>query len=312
MYPNIYHKCRAKYHCVLPIYPPILSPCPQPPYTCVGATGPTGPTGPSGTPGAMGPTGATGATGATGDIGPTGATGTVEFSPFDVFVQPGAVGGDGTQTNPFGTIEEGVDAVLPGGTITLLSGLYPITTQIVINKANVTIKGTPNAFIVLQNAVSVFLVTGGGVVLDGLTITSDAAYAANFIQFANANNKLVISVIYGPPQEGPSTGWVVNRGFITQGNAVNLLVQNNIFHSMRQAAYLNPNSTGFITHNITYNTRGFVVDRAIFVFSGNSWGNPENAVDIALLPGTVFGPPYDPIASLSSNNSGASIEDQRL
>jgi hypothetical protein len=53
------------------------------------------------------------------------------------------------------------------------------------------------------------------------------------------------------------------------------------------------------------------VDQAIFVFSGNSWGNPDNAVDIALLVGTITGPPYDPLANLSSDNSDATISDQR-
>jgi len=103
----------------------------------------------------------------------------------------------------------------------------------------------------------------------------------------------------------------VNRGFLTQGNVVNLIAQNNILYSLRQPAYFNPNSTGHIVNNVVYNSRGFVVDQAIFVFSGNSWGSPENAVDIALLVGTITGPPYDPLTDLSANNSDASISDQR-
>lgn len=54
------------------------------------------------------------------------------------------------------------------------------------------------------------------------------------------------------------------------------------------------------------------MDGAVFVFSGNSWGIPENAVDIALLAGTITGPPYDPLTALSSSNSNAAISDQRL
>lgn len=53
------------------------------------------------------------------------------------------------------------------------------------------------------------------------------------------------------------------------------------------------------------------MDGAVFVFSGNSWGIPENAVDIALLAGTITGPPYDPLTALSSSNSNAAISDQR-
>ncbi|WP_277345848.1 hypothetical protein [Paenibacillus sp. HB172176] len=286
-----------------------------------GATGPTGPSGgpagPTGPEGATGPTGANGATGATGPTGadgatgPTGPTGTFEPNPFDVYVLEGAVGGDGTQANPFGTIQQGVTAVSPTGTVHVLGGTYPITSQITINKAGVTIQGYPNTLISLQSAVIAFLVTGDGITIDGLTITSDNPYAVEFIQLSGTNHLLVNNVIYGPPQAGPSTGWVVNRGFVTQSNVVNLIVRDNIFYSMRQPAYLNPNSQGHIINNIVYNTRGFVVDGAVFVFSGNSWGSPVNAVDIALLVGTVSGPPYDPLTDLAANNNDASISDQR-
>lgn len=112
-------------------------------------------------------------------------------------------------------------------------------------------------------------------------------------------------------QPGDSSTWVVNRGFVTQSNATNLLVRDNIFYSLRQPAYLNPGSTGIIMNNVTFYTRGYVVDQAIFEFSGNSWGIPENAVDIALLAGTTTGVPYDPISELEANNSSVTISDQR-
>jgi len=200
---------------------------------------------------------------------------------------------------------------MPTGTVHILGGTYPVTSTITVNKAGVTLKGSPNTVIELQAATIAFLITGDGITIDGLTITSDAPYAVEFIQFAGTNHRLMNSVIFGPPQAGPSTDWVVNRGFVTQGNVANLIVSNSIFYSMRQPAYLNPNSTGHIINNVVYNTRGWVVDGAIFVFAGNSWGSPENAVDIALLVGTPSGPPYDPLADLSANNSSASISDQR-
>ena len=74
---------------------------------------------------------------------------------------------------------------------------------------------------------------------------------------------------------------------------------------------VNPGSTGTIINNVVYNTRGYVVDQATFLFSGNSWGLPANAVDIALLSGTTSGAPYDPISSLEANNSGATISDRK-
>ena len=64
-------------------------------------------------------------------------------------------------------------------------------------------------------------------------------------------------------------------------------------------------------NNVVYDTRGFVVDQALFEFSGNSWGIPENAVDIALLAGTTSGTPYDPLTALEASNSDATVSDQR-
>ncbi|EMS72811.1 Collagen triple helix repeat (20 copies) [Ruminiclostridium cellobioparum subsp. termitidis CT1112] len=279
--------------------------------TGAGVTGATGPTGPTGATGVTGPAGPTGPTGPIGPTGPAGPTGTIEPNPFEVYVQAGAVDGNGTHANPFGTIQQGLAAVSPTGTVHILGGTYNITSTVAVNKAGVTLMGYPSTMIVLQAAVIAFLVTGSGVTIDGLTITSNAPYAVEFIQLAGANHKLVDNVIFGPPQAGPSTDWVVNRGFLTQSNVTNLIVEENIFYSLRQPAYLNPNSTGHIINNIVYNTRGFVVDRAIFVISGNSWGNPENAVDIALLVGTPTGAPYDPLTELVNSNSVATISDQR-
>ncbi|WP_342345643.1 collagen-like triple helix repeat-containing protein [Paenibacillus sp. CFBP 13594] len=293
-----------------------------------GTTGPTGDTGPSGGP--EGPTGATGATGATGNTGATGATGlagatgvtgttgatgatgTVLPDPFNVYVLQGAVGGNGTQASPFGTIQQGVTAVSPTGTVHILGGTYPITANITINKAGITLKGYPSTIILLQAAVIPFTIIGSGVTVDGLTITSDNPYAVEFIQLGGTNHTVINNTIFGPPQAGPSSGWVVNRGLVTQtGNMTGLLVQNNIFYSLRQPAYFNPNTTGEVISNVVYNTRGFVNDRAVMVFSGNSWGSPVNAVDIALLVGTITGPPFDPISALSANNSTATVQDSR-
>ena len=102
---------------------------------CVeGPTGPTGATGPRGERGADGATGPTGATGATGPIGPTGASGAFAVNPYYVFVRAGNVGGDGSRANPFGTVEEGYNAVEPYGTVNVLRGTYPVDSQLQIAK----------------------------------------------------------------------------------------------------------------------------------------------------------------------------------
>lgn len=169
----------------------------------------------------------------------------------------------------------------------------------------------PGAIILLQNSVVPFLCNNDNITIDNLNMTSDIPYPVEFIQIAGNNNQILNCQIYGPNQSGDSSTWVVNRAFVTQPNVTNLLARNNIFYTLRQPAYLNPNSTGTIMNNVVYNTRGYVVDRAIFLFSGNSWGNPENAVDIALLSGTITGAPYDQLSILSSSNSNATISDQR-
>lgn len=279
-----------------------------------GAVGPTGPTG-AGAPGAAGPTGPTGAAGATGPTGPTGptgATGSVQPNPYDLYVQSdAAAGGDGSQAAPFQTIDEALAAVEPDGTIHVLRGTYPITQQLVVNKPGVTIRGTAGAEVLLKAPIVPFLLTGGDDTLDGLTITSDQPYPVEFIQVAGDGNQVLNCQIYGPDQAGDSSTWVVNRGLVTQVGATNLLARSNIFHTLRQPAYLNPSSTGTFMGNVCYNTRGYVVDRAIFLFSGNSWGLPANAVDIALLSGTLTGAPYDPLSALEASNSSATVSDQR-
>ena len=163
----------------------------------------------------------------------------------------------------------------------------------------------------LRAAVVPFLVAGNDITVQGIEMTSDQPYPVEFVQLAGTNHRLLDCVIHGPPQSGPSTGWVVNRGFVPQPGTTNLLVRDNIFHTLRQGAYLNPGATGYIQNNACYNTRGYVVDGASFVFTGNSWGLPANAVDIALLTGTPAGPPYDPLTELAASNSQATIDDQR-
>ena len=283
----------------------------------IGATGATGPTGPSGI-GVIGPTGPTGAagtigpTGATGPQGPTGPTGTVEPNPYNLFVQSTAApNGDGSQARPFQTIDEALAVAEPNGIINVLQGTYPITQQIALNISGLTIKGRAGSLILLQAPIVPFLCNNDNITIDGLTMTSDQPYPVEFIQIGGNENQIINCQIYGPNQAGDSSTWVVNRGLVAQLNIANLLVRNNIFHTLRQPAYLNPNSMGTIMDNVVYNTRGYVVDRALFIFSGNSWGIPENAVDIALLAGTTTGAPYDPLSALEASNSSATISDQR-
>jgi hypothetical protein len=232
--------------------------------------------------------------------------------PNNIYVLAGSVGGDGSKANPFGTITEGITAVNTGGTVHILSGTYPITSQIVVNKANITLKGEPGTFLLLQADLIALLVLASGTTIDGLTITSDVPYAKEFIQVGGANTRIINNTIYGPPQALPMSNWVVNRAVVPQVNIANILVENNTFHTLRTGMYINPDVTGAINNNVVYNTKGgFLVDQAFTTFNGNSWGIPANEFDIVLLSGTTMGPPYDNLATLSAANSGATISDQR-
>lgn len=279
-----------------------------------GATGLIGPTGPIGEQGPIGPTGPTGSRGIIGATGPTGATGpagNTVVNPYDLYVRSNTVGGIGTQNLPLPTIEEAIDLVANNGTISVFDGTYPIDNTINLNKNNITITAKPNARILLTNNIVPLLISGNGNIVEGFTLTSDNAYPVEFIQVGGDNNVIRNNVIFGPTQAGSSDTWVVNRGIVTQGSAQNILIDNNILYSLRQGGYFNPNSNGFVTHNVLFNSRGWVVDQASFQFSGNSWGEPANAVDIALLSGTTSGVPYNSLTDLKNNNAQANVEDQR-
>lgn len=313
--------CNSKYDNNISYHMPLMHICfITGPTGATGPTGPsgnnnsgaTGPTGPEGATGPTGPTGATGNIGATGPTGPTGPTGSLGINPYNLYVLSSASpNGNGTEEKPFQTLNEALTIAKPNSIINILSGTYPITNQIVLNIPGLVIKGRAGTTILLEAPIIPFLCSSNDITIDNLTITSNIPYPNEFIQIAGNNNQILNCKIYGPPQSGDSSTWIVNRGFVTQNNISNLLVRNNIFYNLRQPAYLNPNSTGNIMENVVYNTRGFVVDQAIFVFSGNSWGIPQNAVDIALLTGTKTGDPYDPVTVLSINNSNATISDQR-
>ncbi len=261
--------------------------------------------------GEIGPTGPTGTTGSTGATGPTGPANFTTVNPYQLYVRSGTIGGTGAQNNPLPSIEDAIDLVQNGGFIYVEDGFYPVDGTINLTKSNVTIQGLPNSTVYLIANTPALLITGNGNVIKGLKFTSDTPYPVEFIQIGGNNNKISENIIYGPTQSGSSDTWVVNRGIVTQGSTTNTWIDDNIIYSLRQCGYLNPNSTGYITHNVCFNTRGWVVDQALFQFSGNSWGSPANAVDIALLSGTTSGVPYDSISNLQANNSNANISDQR-
>ncbi|MCM3620302.1 hypothetical protein M3936_22340 [Sutcliffiella horikoshii] len=55
--------------------------------------------------------------------------------PANIYVEAGAIDGNGSRARPFGTIEEGIAAVEIGGTVNVLEGIYAIATSLTISKS---------------------------------------------------------------------------------------------------------------------------------------------------------------------------------
>lgn len=233
-------------------------------------------------------------------------------TPSNLYVQQGA-SGDGSLLDPFGTIEEGLATVSPNGTVNILAGTYPITSQINVTTEGITLKGEPGTILLLQANLIPLLITASNVTVEGLTMTSDIPYTAEFIQVVGGNTRIIGNTIFGPEQQLPMSNWIVNRAIVSQGNIPNLLVSNNTMYSLRTGLYINSNVTGMIAENVIYNTKDTIlIDGALIVIEGNSWSIPSNEFDIVLLAGTTTGPPYDNVTLLSTTNSNAKISDQRI
>ena len=121
----------------------------------------------------IGATGATGADGKDGATGATGADGALLPNPYGLFVKAGSTDGDGTQAKPFGTIDEAYSVVEPDGKITVLSGEYPVNSQLTMNKQRVTLEARQGATVMLTAQVVPFVITGQNTAIKGFAFTSD-------------------------------------------------------------------------------------------------------------------------------------------
>lgn len=237
-----------------------------------------------------------------------------EVNPMNVYVQKGGrwKRGNGSLAKPFSTIEEAIAAVDVGGTVNILADTYPITKQINVNKQGITIKGESGATLSLQADVVPLIVSADNITIEELIITSKIPYKKEFIQVRGNHTSIRSNTIFGPEQTVPMEKWIANRAIVAKENVQNLLVEDNVFHSLKTGIYVNPKVTGMINRNFIKNsTDGLVVDRALIVIDGISLGRPPNMNDIVLLAGTTPGPPYEKLTVLSKNNDNASILDKR-
>lgn len=96
--------------------------------------------------------------------------------PTNIYVEAGAIGGNGSRARPFGTIEEGIAAVDIGGTVNVLAGTYSITTSITINKSLDLIGISEDMPQVIFSPVNTF---------DGLIIEADEVLVENIHFISN-------------------------------------------------------------------------------------------------------------------------------
>jgi Thrombospondin type 3 repeat/Right handed beta helix region len=209
------------------------------------------------------------------------------------------------------TIQGAVNAAANGDTIDVAGDLV-VGGQTTVNK-DVTVTSSAGATITQTATAITFLMSGDGSTLSGLTITSDAPKAREFVQISADDVTLSDNTIFGPSQALPMSGWVGNRGFVTQGGITGLLVEGNTFHSMRSGAYLNPNGSGTISDNTLYNTKGdFLIDNADFTFTGNQAGDSTQPSEWGfVIFSNTAADRYTDLAALSQANGCMTSWDQR-
>lgn len=217
-------------------------------------------------------------------------------------------------------IQSAINVAAPFDQILVAPGTFVIGTTIVVNVPNLTIQGSGISSTTLQVASSVgnmfqIPAAGAGAVIRDFKIQKTDVAGLHEIIWVNANNVTVRdNEIFGPD---PGTPWSVNgivsRGIIVSPGLTGLLIQGNDIHHLRQPAYIDgPPGVlrGSILNNHVSGTRGFVLDGAKLVISGNTWGPPENqGAEIALINSST---PldYPNLIALSNANSNAYISAQ--
>jgi hypothetical protein len=211
----------------------------------------------------------------------------------------------------FSTIQDAVDAAADGDTIRV-TGPLSVAGTTTINK-DVTVTGGPGAVVTQTADAITFLLNADGATLSHLTITSDTPKAREFVQIGADDVTLAGNTIFGPEQTLPMSGWVGNRGFVTQGSISGLSVTGNTIYSLRSGAYLNPNGTGTIAGNTFYDTKGdFLIDNANFSFRDNRSGDPSQPSEWGfVIFGGTAGARYAEVSALSTANNHMTVWDQR-
>jgi len=251
------------------------------------------------------------------------ATRTVNVTPIPAktyFVDAaGSDTNDGLSTGAaFLTIAKAVESAAAGDSISVAAGTYPLASTVTINKADLTITGTGAGSTILtgdiNTGVNFFKVLASGFTLKNVEILKtdkDGGATGQGLIYVGANGMTVRdSSVHGQFVIGDGD---VTRAFLFTADLSGLLIEGNTIHGLRQPGYLSGPTTGLISDNLVYGTKGWVLEGGDITFTNNRWGNgtQTNVYDIAIIPSAPT-TAYTNIVAMSAANNGAVIEDQRV
>lgn len=209
------------------------------------------------------------------------------------------------------TLAQAVTNASSGDTINVAAGTYTISSAINITK-QLTITGTGSPVLQVSGAGDRLMFNPGssGSTFQGFKILKTDKTGEQNILFVNAsnititNNEFAGQYIIGDPD--------VSRAMVVSGSLSGVAITNNVVHDLRQPAYLNGPTTGTISGNYVYRTKGWVIEGGDYTFSGNTWGTGanQNVYDVAILSSVPPGL-YTNIPAMAAANNDAFIEDQR-
>ena len=244
-----------------------------------------------------------------------------------------AAGGTGTFLSPYNTLSAGITQVTSGCTL-FLAGTFNFTAPLTIQRTtvNITIAQTPGAVATLvwtplagpaggPAGNAMFVISGAGIKLKELTFSLPTMITGGSLNLVrmDAIDQVVSSCIFkGPDNYNYGTMNNTIRGLEISTNNNNGLVEKCQFSNLRQPAYINGGQTAqygniAFNDNVISNTKGFVMAGPYTgaSFFNNSWG--PNYLDIVLLSSVTPGSSlYANLETLSQNNNGARIQDQRI
>ncbi|MEI6435259.1 MAG: right-handed parallel beta-helix repeat-containing protein, partial [Bacteroidota bacterium] len=219
------------------------------------------------------------------------------------------------------SLQEAIDAgaTTAGEIIEVAPGSYPILSPVNINKA-ITIRGsgingTWNSKLTFSGAINCMNISGNNVFIENLEIEkTDKTGPSGILKITADNVTIRQNKIYGHYEFGDED---VSIGFEAAAGSTGLALDLNTIHSLRIAGNFNGSlaspTTGAISNNTAFRTRGWIMDGADMAFTGNLWtdGNTYNVYDIVILSTTNPGY-YPDIVAVSNANNDAVIEDQRV